>query len=66
MKDGPAADGEKELLGLQPAETVLTDLPAMLKASERQNEEQSRRLAERAKQEQVCERHIAVLSRRLV
>ena len=49
LKDGPAADDEKELLGLQPAENVLTDLPAMLKAREWQNEELSRRLAERAK-----------------
>ena len=66
LKDWPAADDEKELLDLQPAENVLTDFQAMLKASERQKEELSRRLAERAKQEQVGERHKAVLSRRLV
>ena len=66
FKDGAAADDEKELLGLQLAENVLTALPAMLKAHERQNEELSRRLAERAKQEQVGERHKAVLSCRLV
>ena len=66
FKNEAAADDEKELLGLPPTEEVLTDSPAMLKARERQNEELSRRLAERAKQEQVGERHKAVLSRRLV
>ena len=65
LKDGAVADDEKELLGLQPAENVLTDLPAMLKARELQNKELSRRLTELAKQEQVGERHNAVLSRRL-
>ena len=64
MKTRAAAD-EKELLDLPPAAKVLTDLPVMLKVRERQNEELSRRLAELAKQEQVGERHNAVLSRHL-